>query len=105
MLNIARRDQIINNWFIDVIIVFTWFCFLFGTLGYWIPTLSRVNYLITFPFILFIPIFLKLTKNKYKSKLIYSFSFVYFSTRLYIYFSALAFADGINVYYTIFNNK
>lgn len=105
MLIVARKDRTVSDRFIDVTIVFTWFCLLFGTLGYWIPTIARVNYLITFPFILFVPIFLKSIRNKWKLILVYSFGFFYLSTRLYIYFAGLAFSDGIDIYYTIFNNK
>ena len=104
-LVVARNDKIISDRFIDVTTVFTWFCLLFGTLGYWIPTVARVNYIITFPFILFLPIFLKSIRDKWKLTLVYSFGIFYLSIRLYIYFSALAFADGIEVYDTIFNNK
>lgn len=103
LLYIAKIQKNIDSYFLDVITVFTWFIFFFGVLGYWIPTISRVNYILTFPFLLFIPMFIKSNQNTFKNIFYKFFVIVYLSIRLYIYFSALAFSDGINEYNTIFN--
>jgi hypothetical protein len=87
-----------DRWILEIFIVFTWSAFLFGLLGYWIPTISRVNYIITYPFLLFIPMFMKLIKGQKKYNVIYISLIAYYTVRLVIYFSALAFADGINKY-------
>jgi len=103
-LYISRKQQLLENWTIDIFTVFTWSAFLFGMMGYWIPTIGRINYILTYPFILFLPFFLHALKGKKYYYLYYNFVILYLIIGIYTYFSALAFADGINSYSTIFNN-
>jgi transmembrane protein EpsG len=104
-LKIVRKKNILNSWFLDIITVFTWCSFFFGVIGYWIPTISRVNYLITYPFILFLPIAINsFIKSKY-FYLFYISCIAYIAIIIFVYFNGLAYSDGITDYTTIFNQK
>jgi hypothetical protein len=98
----TSKYNIFSQWQITIFIVFAWFSFFFGVLGYWIPTLSRVNYLLSFLFLIFVPIVLNVILKHRGGVIIYLGFVFYIFIRFYIYMSALAFADGINSYSTIF---
>jgi transmembrane protein EpsG len=99
----AKRNLSISTNLLLIAEVFVWFSLVYGIMGYWIPTIGRVNYLVTFPFIIFIPVYLNYIRFHKYYFWVYSFFIFYITVRLYDYFTTLAYADGINNYITIFN--
>ena len=105
ILKIVRKKNYLDKWFLDFITVFTWSSFFFGVIGYWIPKISRVNYLITYPFIIFLPIAINsLIKSKHFN-FIYIFLIAYVAIRIFVYFTGLAYSDGITEYVSILIKK
>jgi hypothetical protein len=105
LIKIVRKYNNFNKWFLDIIVVFTWCSFYFGIIGYWIPTISRINYLMTYPFLLFLPIAINILIKSNFFYSIYIFFLAYIVIRTFVYFTGLAYSDGITNYTTIFNQK
>lgn len=89
----------------DLFLIYTSIFLLLGILSYKIEILGRIMYYATYPYLFFIPYYLKNLKTK-ASRWFYSLVaicvFIYYVLRLFIYLADYCFEDGIMPYINIF---